>query len=1030
MMACRSPRIFTASCANQGHPPVRSTTEHLTILSQAEHAALYELPDFDDFQRAKFLSLATSEQRLVQERKGLNEQILCHLQIGYFKAKHVFFNFNWSHVQKADLDFLRQRYFPNRRWHPKPVRKAEVYDQRQRIVAHFGFRLWSDSFRDRLTQESAQIARRDISTSFIVTELVAWLRQEKIVRPGYTKLQAIISKALTIERERLSESILSSLDTNTAAALRHLLVRDGALSELAAIKQDAKDFGYNKMLRERKKRATLEPLYQAAKVLLPTLNISQQNRKYYASLVHYYSIYDLRRLKAGQSYLYVLCYVWQRYRELNDLHLEALMSLTRKLEEKTKEVSQIQLIEAQARNQKERPQIGQVLLLFVDDQLPDETPFGIVRQQAYDIMPKEALKQMGERLREKTSGAMALRWAVVDSQAAHCRKQLRPLAMVLEFSTAYRNSPWLPALNWMKQVFARKEELDEQALTEVPEHTIPKRLRKYLLELDKNGEAMKLHAARYEFWIYRQIRKRLDAGDLHLDDSTQYRAFADELIPLGQKAEALQQLNIPWLRSSVATQLDTLFGELRQLWLRLESGLRRGTLKHLSYDVASQRLNWRRPKAGTRDDEAPALYAQVPARDIADVFRLVNTHCGFLSALTPLQPRYAKKIADDDSLMAAILAQALNLGNHAMARTSDIPYHVLDETHKQYLRLSTLKAANDRISNAIAQLPIFPYYTFDLEVLYGAVDGQKFESATPTAMARYSKKYFGTGRGVVAYTFLANHLALQSELIGAYQHESYFVFDICYHNTTDIRPDVITGDMHSINRANFAILHWFGFKLAPRFPSLNAQLPHLFCGGDPSEYEDFLIAPAGGVDQFLIESEAMNLERIVATLGLKEMTQSALIRKLCTMSVHNRTRKAIFEFDKLIRSIYTLRYLLDPQLQRDVHRSQNRIESYHQLRAHLTQVSGKKELIGETDLDIAISNECGRLLANIVIAYNSILLSMLLLRYQGSGNTKVVEGFKRTSPVAWQNIHFLGHYSFREQRPIDLEALLADVRLS
>jgi TnpA family transposase len=45
----------------------------------------------------------------------------------------------------------------------------------------------------------------------------------------------------------------------------------------------------------------------------------------------------------------------------------------------------------------------------------------------------------------------------------------------------------------------------------------------------------------------------------------------------------------------------------------------------------------------------------------------------------------------------------------------------------------------------------------------------------------------------------------------------------------------------------------------------------------------------------------------VATLGLKEMTQGALIRKLCTYTTSNPTRRAVFEFDKLIRSIYTLR---------------------------------------------------------------------------------------------------------------------------
>ena len=59
------------------------------------------------------------------------------------------------------------------------------------------------------------------------------------------------------------------------------------------------------------------------------------------------------------------------------------------------------------------------------------------------------------------------------------------------------------------------------------------------------------------------------------------------------------------------------------------------------------------------------------------------------------------------------------------------------------------------------------------------------------------------------------------------------------------------------------------------------------------------------------------MDHIAATLGLKEMSQSVLMRKICTLSGHHRTRKAIFEFDKLIRSIYTLRYLRDPQLQRD-----------------------------------------------------------------------------------------------------------------
>ena len=61
--------------------------------------------------------------------------------------------------------------------------------------------------------------------------------------------------------------------------------------------------------------------------------------------------------------------------------------------------------------------------------------------------------------------------------------------------------------------------------------------------------------------------------------------------------------------------------------------------------------------------------------------------------------------------------------------------HVLGRRYQQYLRQASLQAANDRISNAIAELPIFPHYSFDLGTLYGAVDGQKFGVERPTVKA-------------------------------------------------------------------------------------------------------------------------------------------------------------------------------------------------------------------------------------------------------------------------------------------------------
>ena len=999
------------------------------MLSQAEQEALYGLPDFDDAQRLEYLALTEAELALASSRPGLDAQVYCLLQIGYFKAKHAFFRFDWSEVED-DCAFVLSRYFHGEAFERKPITKHEHYTQRERVADLFGYRLRAADFLPQLGQQATQTVRRDVTPGFVAAELIVWLHKHKIVRPGYTTLQELISETLSTERRRLGGLLAQVLDDAAKAALAQLLVRDDTLSQLAALKQDAKNFGWRQMIREREKRALLKPLHRIAKALLPTLGVSQQNLLYYASLANFYTVHDLRNLKTEQVHLYLLCYAWQRYRQISDNLVDAMAYHMKQLEEESSAGAQKSFVAEQVRRQQDTPQVGRLLLIYVDDTVADATPFGNVRQRAYKIMPRDTLQITGQRMSVKPVSKLALHWQAVDGLAERIRRHLRPLYITLDFAGTDPDSPWLAALDWAKNVFAKQQRLSQRPLAECPTATLPKRLRPYLLTFDADGKPTGLHADHYEFWLYRQIRKRFKSGEIYLDDSLQHRHFSDELVSMDEKADALAQMDIPFLRQPVDAQLDALTVELRAQWLAFNRELKQGKLTHLDYDKDTQKLIWRKSKGENQKVSEKTFYEQLPHCDVADVFRFVNGQCQFLSALTPLQPRYAKKVADADSLMAVIIAQAMNHGNQVMARTSDIPYHVLETTYQQYLRQASLQAANDRISNAIAALPIFPHYSFDLDALYGAVDGQKFGVERPTVKARSSRKYFGRGKGVVAYTLLCNHVPLNGYLIGAHEFEAHHVFDIWYRNTSDIVPTAITGDMHSVNKANFAILYWFGPRFEPRFTNLDDQLKELYCADAPALYEKYLIPPVGQIDLTVIVDEKPNMDQIVATLGLKEMTQGTLIRKLCTYTTTNPTRRAIFEFDKLVRSIYTLRYLRDPQLERNVHRSQNRIESYHQLRGAIAQVGGKKELTGRTDIEIEISNQCARLIANVIIYYNSAILSHLLTKCEAIGNAKTVALITRMSPAAWRHILLNGHYTFQSGgKMIDLDALLAGLEV-
>lgn len=330
---------------------MRASNERLTILSEAEQAALYEIPDFDNAQRLNYINLTPEEQALMRSRANLAAQVHCAIQIGYFKAKHLFFSFDWDEIDvQDDINFVMQEYFPEQFFHPTLITKHQYYAQCHAIASHFGYQMWSKEFEPLLIDTAKQILRRDISPQFIVIELLAFMQEKKIMRPGYTTLQVIVRNALNTERNRLRAILQESLTEANKADLKKLLFEkeDETLSGLADLKHDTQDFKSRMISAERDKLISIKPLYLLAQSLLPKLNLSHQNMQYYASLVDYYTTYDLRKeLKSEQTYLYLLCYIQQRYLHLNDNLMHAFFIHLKQFEGEIKEKAQEHILSTQ-----------------------------------------------------------------------------------------------------------------------------------------------------------------------------------------------------------------------------------------------------------------------------------------------------------------------------------------------------------------------------------------------------------------------------------------------------------------------------------------------------------------------------------------------------------------------------------------------------------------------------------------------------------------------------------------------------------
>ena len=242
--------------------------------------------------------------------------------------------------------------------------------------------------------------------------------------------------------------------------------------------------------------------------------------------------------------------------------------------------------------------------------------------------------------------------------------------------------------------------------------------------------------------------------------------------------------------------------------------------------------------------------------------------------------RNVKQPAEDRALTACLIARGTNMGLGKMGEISALSYQTLSTSSENFLRLETLREANDWISNATAQLPIFHHYDIGGTV-HSSSDGQKFETRLPTINARHSPKYFGLHKGVVAYTVVANHIPINARIIGANEQESPYVFDLLFHNTTDIQPEVHSTDTHGTNEVNFALLHLFGYQFAPRYRDFYDQVRTTLYGfKPPRQYTTGVLRPVRKINTPLITEDWDNIQRIMVSLALKTTTQSIIVGKL------------------------------------------------------------------------------------------------------------------------------------------------------
>ena len=84
----------------------------LKVLGGYAIETLYGRPRFTHEERVEHFALSPAEVAALEQLHSIKSKIFFILQLGYFKARHMFFVFDLREVED-DVGYIRERYFPD-----------------------------------------------------------------------------------------------------------------------------------------------------------------------------------------------------------------------------------------------------------------------------------------------------------------------------------------------------------------------------------------------------------------------------------------------------------------------------------------------------------------------------------------------------------------------------------------------------------------------------------------------------------------------------------------------------------------------------------------------------------------------------------------------------------------------------------------------------------------------------------------------------------------------------------------------------
>jgi len=708
-------------------------------------------------QLARYFHLSDSDRQIIAEHRGIHNRLGFALQLTTLRFLGLFLGDSLAVPVGAVTYVASQIGITDLTELPRYAERIQTqWDHQAEIRRRFGYYEWND-VHGGFTLMRFLYAREWVSSerpSVLFDLAISWLIDKKVILPGITTLERLISRL----RDRVAEHVWRRLSQAISPEQQRLL------DELL----EATGRGHMRITTlERLRRA---PTYASTRTLSASLdrleeirlfgasacdvgNVSPSRIRTLASYAMTSKVSTLARMSTESRAATLLCYVRTLEVTALDDVMDVLDLLLRDL-----------LAKSERQGKKERLRTlrdldsaalglaDQVDLLFAEERTDEEL-------RAYLDAQQSAMKTAVATIQRIARPPDDQYYQEIGERYKSVRQFLPQLLRLITFEGIQASQAVLKGLAFLKGLEGKRH----ASMKDAPLDCVSSGWKRYVVPSSDQAPDRRYYTLCVLARLFVALRRR----DIYVPQSSRWGDPRAKLLQ-GDAWERVRATVCQSLGCSLtaASELETLTTRLDDAYRRTAANLPSDFVRIEVEKLASGREHNRLVLTPLDKVEEPKsllllrhrVNRRLPLINLPELLLELHVRTGFLSEFVHISEHKSRMEDLPISLCAALVAQACNIGLAPLAQKGvpalerDRISHVL----QNYIRPETLSRANARLVDYQATLSLAQEWGGG-EV--ASADGLRFTVPVKTLNAGPNPKYFGTGRGITLLNYVSDQFS-------------------------------------------------------------------------------------------------------------------------------------------------------------------------------------------------------------------------------------------------------------------------------